>query len=375
MVLFRVDKVVAVTLLEAVKTTMEQIGAQRMEQADRGVDDSRQLVTLYGDLRRLKDYLQRSVGAFRDRVEFEAGDRDLPLLCAACCRGAEVADQRLTACTDLRERALVVGKRDTLIEQAIEFATEPLLQLPLPNVMPSLSPGIRGLRMRIARKFAERAAAPPAHDVYNEPLQPIRGDLFGPVSPEPQIDVRPHPIASPHQPPPLPAHASSPIQTAMSPRLRDEIQSAPLSIVDAQSEGDSVRLLDPNSIRDPRLRAIMALDLRAFERAVTANDIRLAAVHLTSVLEGAVLDHAMLRTTELGLTGTPDTWNAQEVLLRIFGERCQPQDRAAAYHVFAARRLIQPGQQLKAPIVVTALALRKHVEFVGQALRLMGFTG
>ncbi len=423
MVLFRVEKVIVVTLLEATKTTMEQVGVQRMELAERGVDNSRQLVTLYGDLRRLKDYLQRCVGAFRDRVELDLAEEDLPLLTASCRRGAEMADQRLSATTDLRERGMVQSKRDLLIDWAVELASEPLFELPLESVMPSLSPAMRGLRMRLTQKFARRTLGGGTNP-YEDQLQPLPSDMSGPMPPfEPaptsdwdppsrapaqpnlpssppsrnrsHMPFAPHPAAlaaatghgAPaatagltHYPqPPAPVAAPAPAAPHTPPPLRSpyappEREPQPVVTAEAEEVVETSRLLEVSSIRDPRLRAMMALDLRALERAIGANDYRLAAVHLTSVLEGAIIDHAIPRTLDLGLSGMPDTWNPQDVLLRIFGDNCQPRDRAAAYHVFAARSLIHPALQLKSPIVVTGLAFKKHLEFVAQSLRLMGFT-
>ncbi|MGE3171417.1 MAG: hypothetical protein AB7O97_02250 [Planctomycetota bacterium] len=379
MVLFQVDKVVVVTLVDAAKTTLEQVSALRMEQAERGVEDARHLVSLYGDLRRLKDYLQRCVGAFRDQVELDLAEEDLPLLTACCRRGAEVTDQRLSSCTDGRERTLLQNRRDLLLDWAVELATEPLLELPLPGVAPSLSPAMRGLRMRISQKFAREKLHTTGYDQIGQ-MPPLDGPLGGldtPIAPAPSrlqlpsFDPEPLPHSQPHTLPPM-----SPTLRAREPQLQADPEPAANVGLESPSgpEPDAPRLLAVGSIRDPRLRAMMALDLRALDRATAANDYRLAAVHLTSVLEGAVIDHALTRTMDLGLSGTPDTWNPQEVLLRIFGDQCAPRDRAAAYHVFAARSLMRPALQLKTPLVVTAVTYRKHVEFVAHALRTMGYT-
>src|SRR5215510_10866498 len=165
MVLFRVDKVVVVALVDATKTTMEHVGAQRMELADRGIEDTRRLMGLYGDLRRLKDYLQRCVGAFRDRVDLDISAEDMPLLAACVRRCAELTDQRMTSCVDLRERALLQARRELLIDWAVEFTNEPLRELPLPKLSAATSPAMRGMRTRIAQKFAQRRATG-SHDPY-----------------------------------------------------------------------------------------------------------------------------------------------------------------------------------------------------------------
>jgi len=358
MVLFRVDKVVVVALVDATKTTMEHVGAQRMELADRGVDDTRRLMGLYGDLRRLKDYLQRCVGAFRDRVDLDISAEDLPLLAGCVRRCAELTDQRMTSCVDLRERALLQARRELLIDWAVEFSNEPMRELPLPKLTAATSPAMRGMRTRISQKFAQRRAAG-SHEPYIGPLQSMPSDLSGPLPDGEESTTAGASDAATGTAPALPAPAPAATATAEP----------------AEPVAETAPLLEVARVHDPQLRAIMAVDLRSLERAIAASDFRLAAIHLTSVLEGALTDHAISRTRDLGLSNTPDAWNPQDVLLRVFGEACEVKDRAAAHQLFQCCNLIHPAQQLKTPIVVTALAFRKHYEFVGLALRRMGFTG
>lgn len=358
MVLFRVDKVVVVALVDATKITMEHVGAQRMELADRGIEDTRRLMGLYGDLRRLKDYLQRCVGAFRDRVDLDISAEDLPLLAACTRRCAELADGRLTSCVDTRERALLQSRRDMLIDWSVEFTEEPVRELPLPKTTAATSAAMRGMRTRMSQKFAQRRATG-SHDPYRDSLQSVPSDLAGPM---PMGDA--------------PAiGAGAPIEATGHAMAEKAAPPAPAATVEVLASPTTVPLLEVVRIRDPQLRAIMALDLRALERAMDSSDYRLAAVHLTSVLEGALTDHAIFRMHDLGLSGTPDGWNPQDVLLRVFSENCEVKDRAAAHQLFQCCYLIHPAQQLRTPIVVTALAFRKHYEFVGLALRRMGYTG
>jgi hypothetical protein len=353
MVQFRVGKVVVVALLEATKVTLEHVGVQRMELAERGVDDSRKLMSLYGEVRRLKDYLHRCVGAFREDAELDIADGDLPLLSACCKRGAEAADLRLSTCTDMRERNLLQQRRDLLLDWAVELAADRQLTLPLTAMPNSSSPLIRSMQSRIMQKLAR---SQPTAGMPTTTTTPFAG------APGVGNEISASIAAGVGRPADGPAAATQ----------SNESRTAAATV--EESEPEPPRLLDISRIRDQRLRAIMALDLRALSRAIAASDYRLAAVHLTSVLEGAILDHAMPRTLEFGLHGTPESWNPQEVLLRVFGEECGPRERAAAYHVFATLSLLHPAQQLKVPIVVTAVSFKKNLEFVELALRRMGFT-
>ena len=69
----QVKKVVAVCFLEAVKMTLDHLGAHRLELSQQGVQGSPELPRTYGEVRRLRDYLQRCVSAFQELV-----DLDLP---------------------------------------------------------------------------------------------------------------------------------------------------------------------------------------------------------------------------------------------------------------------------------------------------------
>lgn len=360
MALCRVDKVVVVCLLEAAKATMEQIGARRLELQDGESNETRELVSLYGELRRLKDYLQRCIGAFRDQVDLDLAEQDLPLLTACCTNGFEATDRRLGVCTNPRDRKLLTQKRELLGTWAVEFASEPLVKLPLPRSMGMQSEAVRTLQHRLSEKLRDQAqrAAEPGGGVL-APMVGVDGrrmDRLAEPAAQPLLDsgrlaVTPLAVPDPAQPSPAP----------------------PPGEVGVDQPSEHLRL-EVSRLRDPRLRAILAMDLRALDRAVNANDLRLAVVHLTSILEAAVIDHAMPRMLEFGLHGSPDTWNAQELLLRVFGDKCSPRDRASAYYAFAARSLIRPAVQVKSPMVVTAVSFRKHLEFVGRALREMGYT-
>jgi len=379
----RMDKVVVVTLLEAVKIAIERIGSYRMELADRGVEDTRRVVATYGDVRRLKDYLQRCVGAYREEVDLDLAAEDLPLLAACCRHGAEHMDLRLGTCTNSRDRDLLQQKRGLLADCAVEFATDPLLELPLPRQGASLTPAMRSLRMRLARKLDQLAMQRPAREP--DTSRPEAEPASEPALPDPGLGGRAagsSPSVGPRQWPassaltvngPASTLAAAP-STATSPGI-DADEGALVGVSPEAGPVASMSLgLDVRRICHPQLRALMALDLRALDRAIAARDLRLATVHLTSGLEGAVIDHAIPRALQLGLAGRPDSWNPVEILLALFGGECSPQDRASALHVFAAPSLIRPARQLKESTVVTVVGFRGHFDFIRRALRIMGYT-
>src|SRR5689334_195766 len=91
----QVKKVIAVCFLEAAKTVLDQLGQYRMEMTDRGVDNNKDFPQIYGDVRRLRDYLQRCVSAFHDSIELDLEPRDIATLVACCRRAVETIDFRI----------------------------------------------------------------------------------------------------------------------------------------------------------------------------------------------------------------------------------------------------------------------------------------
>ncbi|MBK8099931.1 MAG: hypothetical protein IPK26_22745 [Planctomycetes bacterium] len=395
---FQVKKVVAVCFLEATKLTMDHLGQYRMELSQRGTDGPKDLTAQYGDLRRLRDYLQRCLGAFPDLVDLDLGAPDQGLLVAACRRAVEAIDARVETIRTLpaQEKDWLQRKRQVLADWAIELAARPLIELPLPRMSAVVTHGVKALNERLHQRIRGSDTLSPGADsgplgtgfplrspgmsvLDQGPQDPVAATaaLFDEsVSPGGELPTRCQAGLSGAMPtsdyPPMPAaadyaihgHDQGPSLGAGFARL-DADPSAPL---DAPPP-----LVDVRQIRDPRLRALMALDVRAYDRAVAASDHRLAAVHLSSILEGAILDHALPQRKELNLVGSPDGWNPQEVLLRIMGEACTPKDRSYLYQVFAARNLIRPTAQLVSPTVVTPGSLEKLTEFAQRAMREMGF--
>jgi hypothetical protein len=357
----KVKKVIAVCFLEAAKTVLDQLGQYRMEMTERGLDNNKDFPQVYGDVRRLRDYMQRCVSAFPDTIELDLEPRDVSTLVACCRRAVETIDHRVESGQKLadQERDWLQRKRQVLSDWAVDLASKPLLELPLPRLSQVTTTGMKALHQRLNTKlFGPQAASTPIG------FESFRG------SPGAGIAAEPPPEAPPAAPP-----AARPRPKAPEP-VPEEVNDINVTVLGEESPAaTSSNLVDVRQVRDPRLRSLMALDLRAHERAIEAKDHRLAAVHLASILEGAILDHAIPRRAELGLHGAADSWNPQEILLRVLGDTCAPKDRSFVFHVFAARNMLRPSTQLVSPTVVTSASLDKLTEFVARVLNQMGFLG
>lgn len=358
---FQVKKVVAVCFHEATKMALEHMGEYRLSLSQQGVQGNPDLPRLYGEARRLRDYLQRCVSAFADIVDLDFADGDQALLVSCCRRAVEAIDLRLTGeqAITAEERQWLQKKRTVLSDWTVELAEKPpLLELPLPRLSPVQTEGAKALMQRLHQKlFAgghQRAV--------------VRGTMpnVGPSSPTMGVAVPTiEPIGAGDDYAPAPQLGAVP---SPSPQARAAIRALPVDEPDAPPP-----LLETQKLRDPRLRTLVGMDLRSYERSLVAKDYRLAVVMLASILEAAVLDHAIPRRAEYGLASTPDTWNMQDVLVKAMGENFTPKDRSLAFHLFASRNLLRPALQIVTPTVVTQASLERLQEFVHRALHAMGF--
>lgn len=352
----QVKKVVAVCFLEATKLTLEHLGEYRLTLSQQGIGGSPQLPRVYGETRRLRDYLQRCASAYQDVVDLDFSEEDAKLLVACCRRAVDQIDVRLAGeqLSTHDERQWLQKKRTVLSDWAVEFATKPpLFELPLPRLSPTQTEGAKALMVRLHQKLFDSGHVR-ATVSGTVPMTSATAGLPGLVG------------AAAHDEdyaPARPIDETPPERRAARP---------PVSV--GEPTAGVPHLLESSKIRDPRLRALVALDLRSYERSLAAQDLRLAAVLLAAVLEAAVIDHALTRRSELALTSTPDTWNPLEVLARIMGEGFSPKDRSVAYSLFASRNLLRPSLQIVTPTVVTSASLERLQEFAQRAFHSMGFS-
>lgn len=359
MPVLKVKKVVAVCFLEAVKTTLDHLGVHRLELSERGAAAPVELTRAYADGRRLRDYLQRCLTGFHDEVELDLCDADRTVLVACCRRFVEVSEARLEGGRLAADEADWLDKKiQVLSHWALEIAAKPLLELPLKR-MSTIGKRSRALAAEINDKlFGASIKVLPQQRQQQEPRPnpnstmiglPSFGEMFGAQEIEASEDAS-APCVPPVAPPS--SHVPPPEQAAAGPRL-----------------------LDAQKLTEPRLRALAAVDLHAYDRAVAAGDWRLATILLASVLEVAVLDHALPRQEELGLAGTPSLWNVQAVLLQALGDTAEPRDEAHAAHLFTARNMLRPAVQMEQPTIVTQVSFERLRDFVKRVLHRLGFGG
>lgn len=352
----QVKKVVAVCFLEAVKQVLEQVCAFRVELSQQGVSGPPDLTQFYGESRRLRDYLQRSVSAYQDVVALDFSDADAALMVACCRRSIEAIDLRLAEkLLAADEKNYLQRKRQVLADWAVELAAKPLLELPLKRLSPVTTDGARALLARLQQKvFGDIGQRTKYMGIASaQPGQTTGVQLF---------DAMMDPGLSPSVMEP----------TSMAASVMASEPQASFCPLPSASPTAAAPLLDSARLRDPRLRALMVVDLRSYERVVAAGDHRLATILLAAIIEAAVVDHVLPRRGEFGLAGVPESWDPVELLMRVLGDAAEPKDRAMAFNLFASRNLLRPAVQMMAPAIVTAATCERLQEFARRVLHRIG---
>ena len=151
----QIKKVDVVCFLEAVKMTLDHISRYRLEMSQRGLRGASDLPQLYGDVRRLRDYLQRGVSACHDVVELDLSPEDRSLLVACCRRAVDSIDLRLEGeeLVAEEERQWLQRKRVVLGDWVVEFAEKPLRELPIPKLSNIQTKGAKALHVRLQAKL------------------------------------------------------------------------------------------------------------------------------------------------------------------------------------------------------------------------------
>jgi hypothetical protein len=353
----QVKKVVAVGFLEATKLALEHIGAYRLELSQQRARGPAELPALYGDVRRLRDYLQRCVSGYRELVPLELSPADASLLVACFRRAIDAISSRLVERAVTRdESSWLEGKRALLAEWALQLAAKPLIELPLRAVSTQVLPFSRTLSTKLADKVY---GSPQTRAKFGSPSVSMSGPATHGKPPSfaeqlLTLEVKDEPEA-----------------TTVAAESRAAAEPAPYDFTTQSSPGTT--LLDSRQLRDGRLRALVRMEQASWVRADAACDYRLATVLMAVILECAIVDHGLAFKTELGLTGLPEDWDLQAILLRGMGSRAEAQDTGLAYHLFASRNLLRPALQIAAPVVVTAASYARLLEFVRRALRALGF--
>jgi hypothetical protein len=370
-----VDKATIAQLLEATKTVLDHIGRWQIDVSN-GLpmppEKSRELSQTYGSVRRIRDYLQRCVAAFPLPQEIELDEPDINLLATCAVHEVGVIESRLTGNVSIADRRWNEDKLRNLSRWAEDHATRPIERLPSPEALRNLTPFVRELVGRIRQRTAPRKEMGP-NEVGGSRI--IRGYQFHPGAP-PRTPSSVPEAASPTQramatpapaPEPAPAPAAAPAAPAPG-AMPIGAGFASLGGYGGPQLGPSVALLDAGRLREPRLRSIAAMELVSFDRSYVAQDHRMAVIHLVAILEIAILDYALLHRQQLGLSGSPETWRLEEVLLQIVGERINTLDRAFIQHLFSVRAALRPALQLTNPMVVTPQTVVIAMDFVRRVL-------
>lgn len=131
--------------------------------------------------------------------------------------------------------------------------------------------------------------------------------------------------------------------------------------------------IDARKLHEPRVRSILQLDLRAYERAMRDTDHRLAVVLLGAILESVCVDYGLKHRRDLAITGSPETWNLELIVRKALGDEISSMDRALLFHLSAARNLLRPTIQLGSPMVVTPTTHADLAAFVRRVATAMGY--
>lgn len=334
----RVKKIVAACFLEAAKLSLEHLGAHRLELDGRRAPGAGEVARHYGACRRLRDYLQTCTRSAANEIELDFESEDQALLVACCRRLVESIDQRVVLMPDGKARSFEEKKREVISDWAVELAAYPLLDFsmqPLGNAPGSKS---SDLKRRIQQKLFSGS---------EQSL--IRS---GSITSANVISSR---------------LAAGPSETAVA---VDKVQEM-TDVMQASAEPE--RLLDSSMVNEPRLRTMVAMDIRSLKLAEENADYRVATVMLASILESAILDYAIPRGAQFKTVGTPDTWSPQEIMLHVLGEDATSADREFIFSLFLSRNMLKPAHQIISPTLATAASVQRTHEFVAAMLAQLGY--
>jgi hypothetical protein len=395
---------VAAQLLEATKGVLDHLRTWQTRLSQSGEEGPAGIPQIYGAVRRLRDYLQRlAVSSYTREVPVNLGPDEENLLVSCAVHHIGCIDLELQERThNPQDAAWLESARQSLSAWAVRLASRPVARIPSPDAVRLNTPTVRAVIAAIARAGAEaaqakrpRPAAPDARlggpaaprlsspravtaagaPVAPTPLYPTVEPASGAVPPA--LDIRPgyeFPAAAPVDFAPATAGIDPFAAVA-----KHAGGGAPVPRAGAGGGPEGIPyvelMLDPRMVRDPRLRTMIAMDLGALERTAAAQQYRLAMVHLASVLEGVVVDHALPRQKQLDIPGLPESWKIERILDKCMGDKLTSMDRPCLLQLVAARHLVRPAVQLNSPMAVTAATLDKAADFVRRVLSALGYTG
>lgn len=355
-----IDKVLATQLLEATKNVLQDLNRWLMDEASPDASESsREMSQTYGKVRRLRDYLQRSIATYSRSIRIELTEDDTNLLVGCIVHHVGVMELQMESGRVARgDLTWYREKTANLSAWATENATRPVERVPVRDAIQLETASVRGLMATIKSRTSGSPGSPDTppenwgaiehHMIGNQPFKPNDAG------------------AAATQPPPETQPAPSTAAPALHPTVASEA---------VEEVGVGGLFLDPKQIADPRLRTLIAMDLQAFQRTKANSLHRLAMVHLASVFEGVVVDYGLAHAKELSLTGMPESWRIEEVVRRAMTDDLTAADRGQLLQMVAARHLVRPAVQLSSPVVVTGPVLERAIAFTNRVLVGLGYVG
>ena len=426
----KLEKVVAAQALEAAKAALHHLQKWSVQLEQKGDKKPRGFSQLYARARRIRDYLSRAMASHMHPVELDLDDRDCNVLASCLVFSLHGVGMELRYGKDLapHDRAWLEEKREALSDLAVDLATEDIKIIPSPGTTKQPVAVVNMVMDRVRKKVRSVGTAAPrtqggeepgdkpartkakrniqtgawtdAWTGHRNPLPNLHEDEpaanddeqqakeddhatggFGPALRDPSM----HSLATGSTPrvgtggaDPVERSTSGPGSGVRWSEAHDgDLEQLKSGVQEEQEEQEEQEglALDSRLVRDPRLRTMIVLDIRALERARAASDYRLSAVHLCSVCEAVVVDVALTRRDKVKVKGTPETWRLDEVVKALLGDKFTTSDRASLFHLVACRNLIRPSIQLHNPIVVTRATLKTMIEFVQRLLVELGVCG
>lgn len=315
---WQIERTVAGQLLAATHHVLDHLGRFKMREEGLAAVDPELVRDTYGGVRWLRNHLQRRLSDAGNAQEIVA---DLTLadqnLLASCAMFEIVNCDLLIADVD-RDPVSVNQARALqacMAEWVIRLATRIPVRIPGPERLGWHSTKALAVEASVRRKLHPGPELPGSN--------PVDPALF---------------LAEPED-----VEREAPAIAADIERMFDGYQADAAQDPVPSGPPPTLLPLDLRRIREPRLRRLATLDLRAFERSIEANDQRLAMVHLYSVFEAVVVDFALERQSLLQLQGTADSWSIEFIVHQILGHDFGPLDRSNLELLMTARDNVRPA--------------------------------
>ncbi len=364
-----IDKAGLGHLLDAIRLGLDELRDETIARGTAATGLAKNGAQVYAHLRRLRTYLQRFVAIVGDAVDLDLTEEDQNLI--ASCALHEVGRlDRTSADPGRRDWSSGSGaddRREILGAWCARLATRRIE--PLTAAANQGSSAVQAIQ----RDIQHRLMAGP-DGVGLALVQDLSSDLrvpapIGQASPAPAAPTPP-PVAPRPAWRPDPALGDSIAAARLhagispsSPQLHSTLPAEP-----APSRRAGVAGFDPRYLADPRLRAMLELDIAAFVRARDAGDHRLGIAHLGSIIEAAAIDFGLANRQRFTLGGSPEAWNLETIIGKLLENHFTPVNPNALRFLDLARTILRPALNLAAAVTITPAILEEFEEFTYRIL-------